>query len=137
LPAGYIKTPIYKSEAFVPQATDSPYSPYTKVGVRAASAGRGLGALLRKVWCVCPLCCCPQATAILQQSDIDNGIAKDKALDVNVFARRCVKALLRRRPPMNYLDGYTWRVQYYLGCFAPVWLQMIFHRVRLGFFSFL
>jgi hypothetical protein len=140
-----VKTAIYRSDIYVSPASDSPYAAFAKVTVHmrthhltpqlggfagaaaAASSSQRLSgahasaAALR-----------PQATKAAQENDLE-GVAKGKALDVNVFARRCVKALLRRRPPANYFDGYMWRVSYWLGCFGPCWLQLLVHRIRLGY----
>jgi hypothetical protein len=69
----------------------------------------------------------------MNSNPADKGLAKS-GIDADVFARRLVAALLRPRPPMNYHDGTAWRLVYYLGCFAPTWLQLIIQRVRFGLF---
>jgi hypothetical protein len=87
---------------------------------------------LQCVPCAAPVPAPPQATKQLHSSPNDDGIGKGKCTDVNVFSQRMAAALLGPRPPMNYCDGYMWRVGYFLGCFAPSWLQLLIHKARYG-----
>lgn len=75
---------------------------------------------------------------MLQHNELDNGISGLGATDPQVFAARLVKVMLSgNHPPRHYHDAWMWRVFYYLGCYAPLWLTDLLYRVRLQLFGFL
>lgn len=77
----------------------------------------------------------PFAQAALAANDIATGPGSWGATEPLVFARRLARAALSPRPPATYLDGFMWRVLYYIGCFAPTWVTDTINRLRLGLYG--